>query len=251
MALRHAGFRRARSYLSGGKILEQPYAVKIEVYACPAMTKPRPTKKPKRSGYHHGDLRHALLEAGLHLVQEQGIEAVTLREVARRAGVSHAAPYHHFPDKAALIEALAIQGFNTFTRTLRETWSAAPGTPLDRLGALGGTYVRFALEHQAEFRLMNRPELRQTTDAGEPSPVSGAALEAYHVLRDAVQACQVAGLVPEGDPEPWALTAWASVHGLAVLQIEGLLQGRVESVEEGMQLAQVVTRTLGHGLMVR
>ena len=215
------------------------------------MAQPRPPKKSKRGQYHHGDLHRALLEAGLQLLQERGMDAVTLREVARRAGVSHAAPYHHFPDKAALVEALAIEGFHTFTRTLRETWEAAPGTPLERLGALGVTYVRFALEHDATFRLMNRPELRRTTDIGQPSAVSQAALEAYRVLRDGVQACQEAGLVAAGDPEPWALTAWSSVHGLAVLLMDGLLEGRVASIAEGMQLAQLVTRTLGHGLVIR
>ncbi len=200
--------------------------------------------------YHHGDLHRVLLEAGMELVREGGTEAVSLRAVARRAEVSHAAPYHHFRDKAALVEALAVEAFRIFTRTLRGSWESADGSPLERLGALGTAYVRFALDHPFEFRLMHLPGLRQMPAAGGASPVSGASAEAFGVLVDAIKACQEPGLIPEGDPEPFALTAWSTVHGLAVLLLDGLLDGYPFEAQGG-ELAGLVTRTLGRGLMSR
>jgi AcrR family transcriptional regulator len=209
------------------------------------------SRKTSRRRYHHGDLRPALLEAGLQILRESGTEAITFREVARRAEVSHMAHYHHFRDKAALIEALAVETFGRFTQTLRSAWEGGPRAPMERLQALGVAYVRFALEHPAEFRLMHVPGLRHKTHREERAPVGRAAREAYEVLQDAVRACQDAGLIPAGDPESLALAAWSTVHGLAVLLLDGLLDGNQRSIERGVALAQVVTRVLGQGLAVR
>jgi AcrR family transcriptional regulator len=209
----------------------------------------------KTTPYHHGDLQQALLKAGLELLQEHGLEGITLRETARRAGVSHAAPYHHFADKARLIEALATESFRRFTQALQEAWETTPGSSLARFRAVGLAYVQFALEHPAEFRLMNRPELRQPAkelqqDAAS-TPVTLAARQSYEVLLHSIRSCQEDGFITQGNPEPLALTAWSSVHGLAVLLMDGLLKEGAPSTEEGLGFADLVTQTLGHGLMAR
>jgi AcrR family transcriptional regulator len=205
--------------------------------------------------YHHGDLRHALVAAGLQVLEERGLEGVTLRETARRTGVSHAAPYHHFADKAHLIEALAVESFERFATALRGAWDTTPGPSIAKFQAVGLAYVRYALDHPQEFRLMNRPELRQAASDPErgpgPTPVQAAANASYEVLLHGIRAGQADGFLAPGDPEPLALTAWASVHGLCVLLLDGLLKRHAADGDAGMDLAEIVTRRLGSGLLAR
>jgi len=113
----------------------------------------------KRGRYHHGDLRRALLDAALAVLTEADSRALTLREVARRAGVTHAAPYRHFTDKEALLAAVAEEGFHTLSEAMREAMGRAGDDPVERLEALGVGYVRFALAHPAHFEVMFGPEL--------------------------------------------------------------------------------------------
>lgn len=218
------------------------------------------TSTHKDGRYHHGDLRRALLDAALQLATKHGIHSFTLREVARQAGVSHNAPYYHFADKAALVEALALEIFAAFTAAIRGAGGTTPGTALDKLLASGVAYVRFAQEHPAAFRIMFRPELRQPgmATANEEmealSPVDQAALNAYRVLLDAIVVCQDTGLLPPGNPSPLAVTAWVTVHGLATLLLDGALR-RVNGIAvdpKGMeQIAETVMKTLAHGLCAR
>src|SRR5215218_3535844 len=109
--------------------------------------------------YHHGDLRRALLQAALEAIAEVGPAAVSLRDLARRAGVSHAAPAHHFGDKAGLLTAVATDGFRRLAATLGEAYEAT-GSFLE----VGVAYVRFAVTHRAHFEVMFRPELNHTDD---------------------------------------------------------------------------------------
>lgn len=206
-----------------------------------------------RTPYHHGALRLALIDAGLQLLAERGVEGVTLRETARRTGVSHAAPYHHFPDKAHLIEALAVASFRRFQAALQLAWDTTEGPSVAKFRAVGLAYVRFALDHPQEFRLMNRPELRRgiAVRGDGATQVAEAARGAYEVLVTSIRASQSDGFLEPGDPEAMALTAWASVHGLAVLLLDGLLEGEVAALGSAMDLADVVTKTLGRGLLAR
>ncbi len=211
--------------------------------------------------YHHGHLRRALLDAALQLITEQGLAGLTLRAVARRAGVSEAAPYHHFASKAALVEALVVETLQQLAQALREAATQpVEGTPLDRLVATGVAYVRFALDHRASFQILYRPELRQLSrsapdaDGLARSPIDRAGMAAYQVLLDAIVACQQAGVVVPGDPLPLALTAWATVHGLAQLLLDGVVGAEI--VPEGMlpdasHLAPMITAILAQGLVVR
>lgn len=206
--------------------------------------------------YHHGHLRRALLDAALQLLTEQGFAGLTLRAVARRAGVSEAAPYHHFASKAALVEALIIQTLQQLADALQEAAQTTPGTSLDQLVAIGVAYVRFAQDHRMGFQILYRLELRQLPDTDNSASLSidQAAMAAYQVLLDAIVACQQAGLVVPGDPLLLALTAWATVHGLAQLLIDGVVG--VEILPQGIlpdapHLAYLVTETLAQGLIVR
>lgn len=158
------------------------------------------------TAYHHGDLRRSLITAAHELLRAGGIEAVTLREAARLAGVSHNAPYRHFASREALLAALATEGFRNLRRALEEAGRRAEQP--ERLTALGRAYLRFADADRATFRLMFGGVIEK---AGYPdlAEASGAA---FGALRSVV----AEGGAPAG-AEREALRAWALVHGLAHL----------------------------------
>jgi AcrR family transcriptional regulator len=200
-------------------------------------------------GYHHGDLRRALLAAAFQVLAEHGLDGLTLREVARRAGVSHAAPYHHFADKAALLAALVEAGFADLTLALQAAF-ASPGPNLDRFARVGVAYVRFAMDHPATFRLLFRPELRTAAERLAPAEVGETGRAAYGVLFEAVHACLATGEVA-GDAESLALTAWCVVHGLATLLLDGPLRDQLDPIAQAEALARRVTAVLAIGLIRR
>lgn len=170
----------------------------------------------KHDTYHHGHLREALLETARTLLQELGVEALTLREVARRAGVSTAAPYHHFADKAALVKALAHQSLEELDRRSIEALDGL-NDPREKLYAIGVAYITFAVERPADFRLMFRPEMGTPTTMAEP-----ATAPVYRVLLQVVQELRTAGF-GSGPVDTGAITAWSLVHGLAALLVDGPL----------------------------
>jgi AcrR family transcriptional regulator len=151
------------------------------------------------STYHHGDLREALLRGAGKILEKEGISALSLREAARRAGVSHNAPYRHFPDRDALLAALAAEGFEL----LGEAMQGHTGREM------GEAYVRFALAHPQRFRLM----------------FGGMVPMAKHArLRDAASATYSALVAAFNDlpsPELAAAAAWSLVHGLSHLLLDG------------------------------
>ena len=210
--------------------------------------------------YHHGHLRRALLDAALQLLTEQDLAGLTLREVARRAGVSEAAPYHYFASKAALVEVLVVETLQQLAQALQEAAQTSAGTPLDQLMATGVAYVCFAVEHRASFQILYRPELRHPArpqpdaDGMARSSIDQAGRAAYQVLLDAIMACQQAGVVVAGDPLPLALTAWATVHGLAQLLLDGVVGAEIipsGTLPTAPHLASIVTATLAQGLVIR
>lgn len=166
--------------------------------------------------YHHGDLRRALLAAARALLEAGGPEAVTLREAARTACVSHNAPYRHFASRDALLAALAAEGFVALAERLRDARARAASEPLP---ALGRAYLGFAEEERARFRLMFGGSLER---AAHPALAAGAA-EAFGVLRDSV----ASGTPPER-VGPAGIHAWGLVHGLATLVADGQI-GREEA----------------------
>ncbi len=179
-----------------------------------------PTSKTKRS-YHHGDLRRALLDGAWQLVREGGLAALSLREVARTVGVSHAAPYHHFPTRGALLDALSEQAFTGIERAMRE----AKGDSTDALEVLYGIgrgYIDFARAHPEQVLVMFRPR-HEEVEGPVPQALAEVGERAFALLFDAVVACQAQGVAPPGDPHELALMAWSVVHGFSKLWVEGPL----------------------------
>jgi AcrR family transcriptional regulator len=175
----------------------------------------------EQPAYHHGNLRAALLEAAAAVIADTGVEGLTLREVARRAGVSHAAPKHHFADKADLVRALVMESFDAFAAVLRRADRGSSGA--ERLQSLGNAYVRWAFANPDRFRLLFRPELRGIDDTGE---IARAADASYQLLLDAVSAGQSDRTIITGAPADVALAAWSAAHGVATLLIDGPFRAR-------------------------
>ena len=162
--------------------------------------------------YHHGDLRRTLLAAAVGEIEEHGPAALSLRDLARRAHVSHAAPAHHFGDKAGLLTALAVEGFTLLAGALRETGERT-GSFLE----IGVTYVGFAVEHPAHFAVMFRPDLYHTDDPAVRDARAAARASLHGGL------ALLCGTGRAGDPGVAALAAWSMMHGLATLWLSGSL----------------------------
>jgi AcrR family transcriptional regulator len=181
--------------------------------------------------FHHGNLRQALIKATAELIERDGPASVSLREAARIAGVSHNAPYRHFPTREALLAAVAAHGF----RQLRSAFEEAATTPENRMLALGQEYMRFALAHPGLFRLMFgsgldrklHPELEQ------------AAQDAFEVLQRAT--------VDRGSPSPReaALGAWALVHGLSHLIVDNQLAQDLQADATSGRLLERIAEVYG------
>jgi AcrR family transcriptional regulator len=193
-------------------VIEVPKAI----YNAAGLTDPMTSPKRAQRRYHHGDLRAALLSAAELELAEHGIEGLTLRGCARRAGVSHAAPAHHFKDGTELLSEMAATAFEGLTEITRGAGqSAVPGS-LDHLVAVACAYVRFAIRHPHHFRLMFRSErldfgherLKQASEAAFQVPVD--AIGAYYGSADAMADPELARQV---------IAIWAIAHGLSDLLI--------------------------------
>ena len=189
----------------------------------------------RRKPYHHGNLREALLESAIGLIAEVGPAGFTLRELARRAGVSHNAPYRHFRDRDALMAAVATQGFRELTHTMLRAADAKSGA-LDRLRRAGLAYIAFALRRPEHFAVMFDAPMAVKThpDSAE------AAEEAFGTLVNFVKKCQDEGRLTPGHPHQFALLAWSMVHGIAKLAITGRLPYR--SKAEILRFAEFVMK---------
>ena len=192
----------------------------------------------QRESYHHGDLRRALLEAAVPILRKGGPSALTLRAVARAAGVSQAAPYRHFTDRAALIAAVADDGFQRLHARLREA-AENPAKTLRKRGqtaraglqAIALAYVQFALEHPDEYRIMFGSEL-----AADPSIAPASRHQVFQFLRDGIAMLQREQLVKAGDVHAMAITSWALVHGLVMLALDGQVRSKATPSAEALTL---------------
>ena len=196
----------------------------------------------RRRGYHHGNLRQALVEAALALVEERGLPEFTLREVARRVGVTHAAPQRHFEDRAALVAAVAEEGFRELLAHVERGVSGARD-PAARLHALGVGYVQFALRNPAHFRVMFSAEV---VDKSRHPSLSAASRAVHDLLVRCIAEGQEQGFFVEADPLELAFAAWSLVHGLAILLIDGRGMGRRPA-----ELIEPVVARLDTGLFPR
>ncbi|MEZ4226416.1 MAG: TetR/AcrR family transcriptional regulator [Polyangiaceae bacterium] len=170
----------------------------------------------RKKRYHHGDLRAELLRAARRCLEREGVEALTLRQVARAVGVSHAAPAHHFADKQALLAAVAAQGFDELTASMIAAREIAPADAVSRLNATGVAYVGYAAAHPNLFRLMFGREL----SGCDQSVFADAAARAYEVLQTAAK--DVIQESDRTDDLPVVITsAWSLVHGMSLLWLDG------------------------------
>jgi len=173
--------------------------------------------------YHHGDLRRALLDATLELVAQRGPEGFTLRAAAKLAGVSDAAPYHHFADKDALLAAVAEEGFNKLYDELDRAGRAHPESPRERARALGVAYVLFAAKNPSHFRVMMTRPLKEHA---HNLKLARAAATAFQYVRDALLGALSAEEAARLPTEQLIFGSWGLVHGLSYLAIDGQL-GRI------------------------
>jgi AcrR family transcriptional regulator len=164
-------------------------------------------KKTTKS-YHHGDLREALIRAGRAILEKDGVEALTLRACARKAGVSHAAPQHHFASISDLLAEIAATGFEDFVRAL-DMGAARSSSPVEKLKAMGQSYVAFARERPAVYQLM----------FGVAAPLSSARLRDARIAAWEQLAKAVSAAAGPDETDAKAMQVWSTVHGFAMLVI--------------------------------
>ncbi len=174
--------------------------------------------------YHHGDLKNALINAGVEILAREGVRGLSLRKVAKQAGVSHAAPYSHFKDKQALIAAISTEGFKqlyTQIESVIETHQADPETLLIETA---WAYVQFALNAPDRFKLMFSSVLEKEKEYAEFVEISQ---ENFSQLMEVVAACQLVGILKSGASDVVAVRSWSTVHGFTSLLLEGQISHTV------------------------
>jgi AcrR family transcriptional regulator len=192
---------------------------------------------PKKQ-YHHGDLKNALVQAGIEILNEEGIGALSLRKVAGRAGVSHSAPYAHFKDKQAMIAAISTEGFQQLYQRINRVAEANQDEPARLLFETAYAYVRFALDAPASFKVMFSGILEQEKDHPDFVKISK---QSFERLVELASRCQAAGLLHSGPPELQALSLWSLVHGFTAL----LLERQIPSyILEGSPLKELLRQVL-------
>jgi AcrR family transcriptional regulator len=192
--------------------------------------------EPARAEYHHGDLRQALLDATLRLVEEHGPQGFTLRAAARAAGVTAGAPYHHFKDKEALLAAVASEGFDLFRVALTAAAERPAPSPRERMRNVGVAYVLFAVEHPTRFRVMLGYGVQSRM---RNKAFAAAAVSTYEFVRGVlIEGLESGSSEPVRDAE--VLGWWSVVHGLAFLAIDGHLGNARTSPER----AEIVVRSV-------
>lgn len=198
-------------------------------------------RPPRRTRYHHGDLKRALVDAAADLVSAHGAKGFSLREAARAVGVDPAACYRHFASREALLCALATRGFGALARVMAEAKAGAP-TPEAALIAMGNAYVRFAVAHPPEFRVMFGDSGADARDPRlRPEDVERTG---YELLEDTVREWRAANPGPAAAAE-LTLLLWASVHGLARLLVDGAV--RLEIEDAARAVAQLAVAVLESG----
>ncbi|WP_236953064.1 TetR/AcrR family transcriptional regulator [Ketogulonicigenium vulgare] len=176
------------------------------------------TETPSRP-YHHGDLKRALLDTAMQMLAEAGGWQFTLREVARRAGVSHSAPYKHFSDKGELLAGLALIGFDRLREELQRAQQALPGGIEAEFDAMAKAYLGFGQGNAALYRLMFGPEVTSATRLH----TDPRALSTFEIVVELLERGQSAGIFRKRPVQGQAAACWAQMHGLTLLTLDGLL----------------------------
>ena len=207
------------------------------------MASRRPRKKSEET-YHHGDLRRALALAALRSIERDGVSALSLRAVARSLNVSPRAPYRHFASKEDLLAAVAVEGYRMWTAFVASRLDARSG-PVEKLRTVVEAYVDFAATHPAAFRVMYAPYATVQETAPELVRERDEGLRAIlEVIREGQRARELR----DGDPMLLALGLWSTMHGLAVLLVDGQL-GRYDRPIEAKKASRAVAQILFEGLL--
>jgi AcrR family transcriptional regulator len=172
---------------------------------------------PRKKSYHHGDLKNALIKAGADILSREGVSALSLRKVAHKAGVSHAAPYAHFADKQALIAAISTEGYKKLYEEIAHVAGQYQADPLRRFVEASWAYVQFALDEPDQFKVTLSGMIEKEQDY--PAFVE-TARQTFSLVVDIVAQCQQAGILRSGPADLVAVSAWSLIHGFVTLLLE-------------------------------
>lgn len=189
--------------------------------------------KKKKNSYHHGDLKNALIAAGADVLAREGVGAASLRRVAQKAGVSHAAPYAHFADKQALIAAISSEGLRRLYEALSECALKFAKQPARLLVESAWVYVQFALTSPDQFKVSMSGIIEKEKDYPEFVELSQ---RTFQLLVSITATCQEGGVLRSGSPELMAISSWGAVHGLVTLLLEQQIPTSVRSRYKPVEL---------------
>jgi AcrR family transcriptional regulator len=167
--------------------------------------------------YHHGNLKEALISAGLEILSKKGIESLSLRNVAKQIGVSHTAPYNHFHDKQDLLAAISAAGHKQFHLVLLETYEKFKNTPTNLITEIAWAYLQFAIQNPDKFKLMFSSALEEEQNHPEFEEITQKTI---NLFEDIIRFCQSCGALVEGNVYKIAIALWSSVHGFTMLVLE-------------------------------
>jgi AcrR family transcriptional regulator len=192
----------------------------------------------KSKTYHHGDLKNALIKAGVEILAKEGIGKLSLRKVALKAGVSHTAPYSHFSDKQSLIAAISTEGFQRLSKALDSATKSHADNPKRQLLEGAQAYAKFALTNKDIFKIMFSSALEKEKEYPAFVEVSQ---KTFHQVVEIVEACQEAGIIKSGEADVLAVIIWGQVHGIIALAIEGQIS---HTVLEKKSLQEIVKQAV-------
>jgi len=195
--------------------------------------------------YHHGNLRRVLIDTALEIISEQGADDVSLRQIAKRAKVSHTAPYRHFKDKNAILAAVAKEGFDMMLRQTEERIAKSPADELEHFAICGLSYIDFALNYPSHYRVMFGSRYKNSCYTDKFTPES---TPSFALLQDNIRICQEKGMLKKGDIREMTLAAWSIVHGFAMLRIDNHLPEQGMDEKKLKELRRAVVMTLYSGL---
>jgi AcrR family transcriptional regulator len=192
----------------------------------------------KSKTYHHGNLKEALISAGLDILSEKGMEGLSLRNVAKKVGVSHTAPYNHFPDKQALLAAISTAGHEQLHQTLLDTFEKFKHSSPDIIAEIAWSYLQFALDDPDKFKLMFSGALEE--ERAHPAYIE-ISRNNVSLLEEIIVFCQNKGQLEKGRVENIAIKLWSLVHGFTYLMLEN--QFPIEHLQ-GQNIKELLKATI-------